>query len=389
MPAGTCTGIGYHSYYDISVAACTNVHDLMRSGRQTCGNICKGTTDATACTGTNCSPQCTSVKDCSKDYDCVGVSTKWDPDTGTSKILENGVCRPVKRDYTATDLAWVWLSAMSDATEHGIKFHTNSIIKACAMGVTVSLGECQHFGTSDPRSPTYGGCDNIISNQHSQRNNPGVRSGGIWQVSGPLSFKKTDMPAVKIDNVEYDCMKYYKSPTDFWGDYDETNLANSPVCQARMAMWHAKNGCALAPGAQKLPLCDKSEMQKKTLAERQKSPCWAGALCITGQPARWPGRSNANGWTNSYGHYFQSCVMKTPPPYINATLAKLHPDWYNATKRWDCGQNGNLIDGRELQTWNVGGPATTVQGTRQRRESGRSRSTRRSYGKKRRGHGHK
>ena len=210
------------------------------------------------------------------------------------------------------------------------------------MGVTVSLGECQHFGTSDPSSPTHGGCDNIISNQHSVAGNPGVRSGGIWQVSGPLSFTSSaPVPKVKIDGVEYDCMQSYKSTKDFWGPYDEeTNLVNSPVCQARIAMWHAKHGCATVAGANDIQLCNEKEMAALPLAKRQATPCWAGALCITGQPAAWPGASSANGWTNSYGHYFQSCVVNKQPPYINETWAKERPYWYNATKRWDCGQDG-------------------------------------------------
>ena len=90
------------------------------------------------------------------------------------------------------------------------------------------------------------------------------------------------------------------------GPFDTKNLVNSPVCQARLAIYHAMHGCGKAPGASDVPMCSDKTMNQ----ESPQLACWAGYLCITGQPGSWPGASGSNGWTNSYGHYFKSCAVK-------------------------------------------------------------------------------
>jgi hypothetical protein len=251
--------------------------------------------------GTIAKRACDSVKD-------------WKPTTQSDFDLLSG--KGSLQNYTATDLAKVWTVSTADLKKKGGQTK-NGGTESCSDAITVALGECQAF--ANPTSPTNGGCSMAISGQGT--------SGGIWQVSGPLSWnpktKKISAcpfdiqehpdacgcltegccPKITIGKQEYDCQANYKTPQDFWGSPGPNNFVNTPVCQARLAFIQAQNGCGADTQNNSVPQCNDNTMS----ANKPGNPCWAGPLCITGQPASLPGVSSANGWTNSYGHYYKSC----------------------------------------------------------------------------------
>ena len=151
-----------------------------------CGPTCKGWTQDSiekgGCSGNSCTTKCYVDTDCTKitGTSCVGLISKWDPETKTSTVTQKGTCRPVKRTYSAYELAKVWIAASSGMNSYS--FHNANTTESCAMAVTVALGECQHFANGDPTSSTDGGCDNIISNAQTGPSS-GTRSGGIWRES--------------------------------------------------------------------------------------------------------------------------------------------------------------------------------------------------------------
>ena len=268
----------------------------------------------------------------------------WVPTTKEDYEILSG--KGSLQNYTATDLAKVWTVGTKGLKKKGAQ-QKDGGYESCIDAITVSLGECQAFAS--PVGPTTGGCSMTVSNAINAIS--GTRSGGVWQVSGPLSYNPitkqratcpgpvgscpclTDncLPIINIGSQEYDCQKHYKNEKDFWGPVnDKTNFVDTPVCQARLAYSHAQNGCGADEGNKSMPPCNDNTMS----SDKPGKACWAGPLCITGQPASMSGSSgSANGWTNSYGHYFKSCC--------NCDNSACHD---GLTSPWDNCENNTIIE---------------------------------------------
>ena len=256
----------------------------------------------------------------------------------------------VRNRYTPLELAKVWMAGTYDLKAASGSKQKDGGMASCAGAVSVSLGECQkgvhgEFSATgvvmDMNGP--GGCSNVDSIGKGEH--AGL-SGGMWQVSGPLPSGFT-LPQTLSDKFTsprlkgLDCAKY-KDLKRIWGPNGDD--VRSPLCQARIAWGHAHHGCATAPGANDVKYCEDLSVGAYSSLEEHKTktalvnaePCWAGALCVTGQDANkgyhWPGASPANGWTNGVGHYYHSC-------FIDDTM---FPD---AEVRTACKEGMDVYDG--------------------------------------------
>ena len=249
-------------------------------------------------------------------------------------------CKSIPDTKTAMDIARIWSHGTAGMLKESNQ-PINGGIESCIGAVAVALGECQ--ASANITDVDNGGCSNKLS--------VAMMSGGIWQQSGPLTtdvWNRTG--STTVDGTEIDCTKHAKA-----ADADTTNGGfgpsdtdldtgpRSPVCQARLAFAKvgASGGCGLVKGADTIPQCYLSPFHATGTnylnyandynAEQSSNgnPCWADALCVTGikGDGQWPGASPANGQTNSYGHYFQSCANTNGKVFDGNPVSDLPANW--------------------------------------------------------------
>ena len=236
-------------------------------------------------------------------------------------------CLASPDEKNALDIARIWTYGTKGMKKEQHQ-PVDGGIDSCVGAVAVALGECQHSAVSSDyitKSPfNQTACSNSGSIQ--------ATAGGLWQQSGPLTSDNWEKAGSTIvDGITYKCNNYNISNKDGFGPETDVNMATGPrstVCQARLAFSKVitPGGCGVVDGAQNIPLCSKTpynvtygkqyiDLDKDYKGEliQKGLPCWADALCVTGirGSGQWPGPSEANGQTNSFGHYYKSCAGNT------------------------------------------------------------------------------